>query len=189
MEPGEFASLRGINAAFEEVDSDGDGKVFLDEVDRFARLGSYLAQCAVEMEVESIEKPLFGILDTNLDRRLTAREFATGHERMKEFDNDHDELLNEAELDALRRFRVRFAFVVPPAVRPERDTRMNANRRMPVASGQSFTGPSWFQKMDRNQDGDVTWREFLGPKSAFDLLDTDACGWIDRTEAAIDHSH
>ena len=184
MGPEEFPSLTGLDASFEEVDTNGDGRVFLDELDQFVRVDSYLSQCAVEMEVESIEKPLFGILDADLDRRLTAREFAAGHERMREFDQDGDGLLDAAELDALRRFRVKFSFVLPPAVRPERNAQMTANRRMPVTTRQTPVGPEWFQNMDRNQDGDVTWREFLGPKGAFSELDADASGWIDHEEAA-----
>jgi len=27
--------------------------------------------------------------------------------------------------------------------------------------------------MDRNQDGDLTWKEFLGPRRVFEELDTD----------------
>jgi hypothetical protein len=37
--------------------------------------------------------------------------------------------------------------------------------------------------MDRNQDGDVSWKEFLGPRRAFEELDTDHDGLIDPKEA------
>jgi hypothetical protein len=37
--------------------------------------------------------------------------------------------------------------------------------------------------MDRNRDGDVSRREFLGTSSQFDSLDTDKDELLDATEA------
>jgi hypothetical protein len=37
--------------------------------------------------------------------------------------------------------------------------------------------------MDRNRDGDVAWREFLGPREAFARIDADGDGLIDAGEA------
>jgi hypothetical protein len=44
-------------------------------------------------------------------------------------------------------------------------------------------GPIWFQRWDRNNDGDITWREFLGPRDAFEQLDADRDDLIDPKEA------
>ena len=57
-----------------------------------------------------------------------------------------------------------------------------------VAQSPSFEqrtpiGPIWFQRMDRNNDGDLTWNEFLGPREVFDRLDADGDGLIDPVEA------
>jgi len=41
----------------------------------------------------------------------------------------------------------------------------------------------WFRLMDRNQDGDVSRREFTGPPAAFDRLDEDHDGLISPAEA------
>jgi hypothetical protein len=38
--------------------------------------------------------------------------------------------------------------------------------------------------MDRNKDGDVSRREFLGPRERFERLDRDRDGLIDADEAA-----
>ena len=49
----------------------------------------------------------------------------------------------------------------------------------PVAAA----GPHWFQKMDRNHDGDLSPREFLFPRDTFRRLDANGDGLIDAAEA------
>jgi hypothetical protein len=44
-------------------------------------------------------------------------------------------------------------------------------------------GPLWFRKMDRNRDGDVSRREFLGTEDEFRRMDADGDGLISLTEA------
>jgi hypothetical protein len=44
-------------------------------------------------------------------------------------------------------------------------------------------GPRWFRKMDRNRDGDVSRREFLGTDEEFRGFDTDGDGLISVKEA------
>ena len=44
-------------------------------------------------------------------------------------------------------------------------------------------GPLWFQKMDRNRDGDVSRKEFLGTDEQFKQIDTDGDGLISLEEA------
>jgi len=43
--------------------------------------------------------------------------------------------------------------------------------------------PNWFAAMDRNGDGDISRREFLGKPADFEKLDADADGLIDAREA------
>jgi hypothetical protein len=45
------------------------------------------------------------------------------------------------------------------------------------------TTPLWFQRMDRNNDGDVSFREFLGTREEFNRIDTDGDGLISPEEA------
>lgn len=48
---------------------------------------------------------------------------------------------------------------------------------------ENLSGPLWFRRMDRNQDGDVSWREFPGTSVQFRQLDSDADGLISSKEA------
>jgi hypothetical protein len=54
-----------------------------------------------------------------------------------------------------------------------------ANQKTPSLS----KGPLWFRKMDRNGDGYVSLREFLGSKEDFRKIDTDGDGLISPEEA------
>ena len=45
-------------------------------------------------------------------------------------------------------------------------------------------GPKWFLGSDRNNDGDLTWNEFLGHREDFHALDADRDGLIDPIEAS-----
>ena len=53
----------------------------------------------------------------------------------------------------------------------------------PAFQRQQLAGPIWFQRMDRNNDGDLIWNEFLGPRWVFDQLDTDGDELLDPNEA------
>ena len=44
-------------------------------------------------------------------------------------------------------------------------------------------GPKWFSGMDRNGDGDVSLKEFLGKPTQFNQLDTNGDGFIELKEA------
>jgi hypothetical protein len=57
-------------------------------------------------------------------------------------------------------------------------------RRMMMAGNRGQgSGPLWFRKMDRNNDGDVSAREFLGTPEQFRRIDSDGDGLISPAEA------
>jgi hypothetical protein len=55
--------------------------------------------------------------------------------------------------------------------------------RSKTKPGASQEAPAWFLWMDRNGDGDVSLREFLGPLELFRRLDRDGDGLISPQEA------
>jgi hypothetical protein len=84
------------------------------------------------------------------------------------------------EHEPARRYRIEFARgVFNPFGTPDRPAQMQAV----VAAKPRPVGPIWFQRWDRNNDGDITWREFLGPRDAFEQLDADGDDLIDPREA------
>ena len=87
-----------------------------------------------------------------------------------------------------RRYRIEFVRgVFNPFGNPER---RNPFMPQPVVATvkPSPVGPIWFQRWDRNNDGDITWREFLGPRDAFEQLDADRDELIDPKEAEAANS-
>jgi hypothetical protein len=125
---------------------------------------------------------LFDILDANKDARLSRRELLNAWGNLDLFDKGkqgavaRDDIPTQVEVTAVQggnayygsgRIVIRQgAYGQPGMVRqaPER-------------------GPTWFARMDRNGDGDVSRREFLGTPEQFDPLDLDRDEVISPDEA------
>ena len=136
------------------------------------------------MIIENDTTSLFEALDRDDDRRLSPREFHGGIDPLLALDRNGNGKLAESEL--VTKYTLEFA-VTRPAEFDDLSgggamNAMNADARLPILRPVT-QGPEWFQRMDRNQDGDVTWKEFLGPRATFDQFDTDRNGLIDATEA------
>lgn len=164
------------------VDADKNGMVTRDELRSFAETNVGLAEATLVLTVSDDARTLFEILDMNFDNRLSPREFLEGFTRMDEYDHNQDGRFGMSEM------RSEYGFVVSRA-RPQFLLATRANQAMLAAPGvprvsAGTSGPTWFRKMDRNQDGDVAWREFLGPRADFERIDADRNGLIDLNEAA-----
>src|SRR5690606_7786724 len=180
----EFGRLEIANLTFSAVDADLNGQVSRAEFDEFVELRALLAQCRLEMTVANETTSLFEALDGDEDYRLSPREFEEGVAALEALDRNGNGRLAESEL--VTKYSLSFAITRPPEfddlVGTAGFNAMNDDTPLPIVRPVT-QGPEWFRRMDRNQDGDVIWREFLGPKEAFEGLDADGNGLINSDEA------
>jgi Ca2+-binding EF-hand superfamily protein len=153
---------------FSAADRDGNGMLFEEEWLYFLELRDGLAERLIRLTVSSTSTDPITQFDANNDGRLSRKELTEALKTIQGWDVNHDERIAPDEIPRrfLGRFRVGREGNGPrPAARA---MRMNA-----AAPSANKDAPTWFQKMDRNRDGEVSFREFLGPLAVFRRLDTD----------------
>lgn len=175
----------GANGDFATVDQNADKMVTRDELFSFVERDLMAAASRIEVTVKQDGKTLFSLLDGNQDRRLSAREIRSGTSVLQKYDLNGDGAFAETELGTeyvltlgLGRSELR------------RNSGMMSMQTMTMGGGdailpglEGLDGPEWFRRMDRNQDGDVSVREFLGTSVQFAALDTDHDGLMSAVEA------
>src|SRR5262249_25290626 len=170
--------LQYLRATFEMADADGDGKVTREEFFALLKLQAELPLSSLTLMVNESGQGLFELLDTNHDGRLSVRELRNAWKRLSRYDSNGDGAIDAGELP--------YQFQLIAWAGP---LNYNVVRRQPVPGMQppvpqrQATGPLWFRKMDRNGDGDISPREFLGTPEEFKKLDLDGDGYISLEEA------
>ena len=154
-------------------DGDGDGKVYAKEI-----VAAYAAMAApqatqVVATVAQHGNPLFQLLDASGDGRLGVREMQAAAERIRLLDTEAGSGITAVEIPAMMSVSFRLGSSGGAVMQ----------REPGAASAAPASGPEWFQRMDRNQDGDLSLREFLGDAENFRRLDTDGDSLIDPREA------
>jgi Ca2+-binding EF-hand superfamily protein len=167
---------------FPVLDKDGDGKLFekeliaaLDEVEELAAVAT---SGIVTVELVESGRGLFGLFDADGDGKLSVRELRALPKLVERFDANGDGALAPSEVPR------RFEATLTPGLGAGRVFAPQPVRfGGPMGQPRPPVGPMWFQKMDRNRDGDVSRREFLGSDDEFRKLDTDGDGLISVQEA------
>ena len=175
----EFAALGLPNVDFAAVDANGDGQIVPAELTDFLQKQANVYDNQVVIAIEDESQSLFEFLDTRPDGRLSPRELSMAADRLGALDRNHDGKLTLAEL----RTQIRVEAEVKRPAEPRRTMAVVRPRSQSTIAAPRDSGPEWFRRMDRNYDGDVSRREFLGSRKAFDQLDTDHDGLLSPEEA------
>lgn len=172
----EFRGLALPMMRFEAADRNGDGNLYPEELRE--TLDGLIAWQTSRLNVSLSQErsPLFAQLDVDGDGRLSRRELVNAQARL---------IKNESESLALDELvgRCRWEFRVPGLLEdaPEQMARDvmavgTANQR------RAGPGPAWFHAMDRNGDGDIDRREFLGRRDLFNAWDINQDQLLDLVE-------
>jgi Ca2+-binding EF-hand superfamily protein len=165
-----------FRSMFNLLDRDGDEKVFEKELLSYLDKQTKVTQSRTVLNVTDQGRNLFENLDRNRDRRLGQHELTAVMKRISVWDEDGDGQVALAEIP--HQYRLVIGRAEPASGLPV--PRPRATNR---PSRRTTGGPLWFRKMDRNQDGDVSRREFLGTRNGFNNLDLNGDGLIDLAEA------
>ena len=156
-----FAPLHDL---FDVADRDGDGRVSAEEWSAYLDLECRLVEGQVLLTILDHGRGLFEFLDADRDGVLSVRELRSAWARL-----DAAGCLRDGTFDRS---------LLP------RQLRCVVSRGRPSGARTPPTrGPAWFRAMDRNGDGDVSRREFLGSDEEFKRLDADGDGLISAEEA------
>lgn len=180
LSPNEFMQLNIPGADYQKADQDQDEMLHKEELTDYLIQKTSSVQNQVVMTVSNDGKSLFEILDADLDRRLSPRELKNSLQRVREYDKNRDQSLDPAELRG--HFKLTFELGKPQLFQfdPRMDSMaMNQNSTIP----RTVSGPRWFQRMDRNRDGDISEREFLFDAATFKRLDQNQDYLISADEA------
>jgi Ca2+-binding EF-hand superfamily protein len=170
---------------FKAIDRGGDGKLYPSELDEFVARQAVAARGRVTMTASDEGRALFGMLDIDRDRCLGAREVLDTFARVSACDRNSDGRVTPDEIPHHIRLildRGDLSFLLAPPVGGPAVAVSRGVTSAPPRSRRAV-GPSWFRKMDRNRDGDVSPREFLGTREQFDRLDRDRDGLLSPDEA------
>jgi Ca2+-binding EF-hand superfamily protein len=179
LEKSEVKDHGPFAALFDVLDRDGDGKVYMKEVDEFVARQADAARSQMVLTTSDQGRAIFAIMDLNRDRHLGAREIQGALPRVSSWDRNGDGRVKSDEIPHHYQLTIGRGQVTPVGLNIFLNPGLNAS----ADTAATAPGPSWFKRMDRNRDGDVSRREFLGPRSEFERMDADRDGLISATEA------
>jgi Ca2+-binding EF-hand superfamily protein len=172
---------------FKLMDRDGDGKLFekemLEYVDAMLDLQVRAQAAVASLTISDEGKGLFDLIDTNRDGRLSVREMRQAVRLLEQLDRDGDGAISRSEIPRSYQLSVQRGPAGFDGGGPRRVIVANGRVVNGRPAPEPNAGPLWFRKMDRNRDGDVSRKEFLGSDEEFRRIDADGDGLISAEEA------
>jgi len=166
---------------FALLDRNGDGLLFEKEVIDYFKQYEEIQQkgssSRVNLVVSDMGNGLFDALDANRDGRLSLRELRNATQILDSLDRNKDGRLTREEIP--RAFDLTLSTGYYQAFRQFPSQQFTGQQPRP----RTQNGPLWYRAMDRNGDGDISTREFLGTPEEFKKLDLDGDGLISLDEA------
>ena len=161
---------------FDAMDRDDDDRVFAEEMMTYVNEYTEPASTSCQVTLLDTGNGFFQMLDGNSDGRISIRELRQCENTLVAV-ADGKKQINPSRLTKSYRIEIQRGgnSLFGRVDRPSAET--------PAALLKPPSGPIWFQRMDRNGDGDLTWDEFLGPREVFHQLDADQDDLVDEAEA------
>lgn len=187
VDRGEAGSLGILGQKFAQLDTDADGQLFPKEFEGAALPAALISQAQWRVDATESAVDMFLAIDRNQDSKITIREFREIPTLVSHWDKDGDGQLNASEIPKRIRLQIGTNDLLAQAARGGTPTFVE--RRVGVVTGDGnrpdlAAAPAWFVRMDRNGDGDISRREFLGKEADFQKLDQDRDDLITSVEAA-----
>lgn len=180
LDADEFAAVgQFLNSSFAVIDLDGNEKVFADEITTALKQRNIVQRNQVTVRADDQDDALLPSIDLNSDGRIDSREIARCSESLLELDRNDDGSIDLQELRGTMMVGVVRGGGRGQIGQGDTTFQVPAVQRKPSAAQ-----PRWFTGMDRNQDGGISWKEFLGTRQQFDELDRDTDGFIVVDEIA-----
>lgn len=186
LDRGEAGRSPFFRDLFDALDRDGDGRI--DEKEVLGYVDGVLALQARALAAQAsllTSQPgagLWDLLDRNRDGQLGLREVRVAPALLAELAGK-DGTLDAAAVPTGYQLVVGLGMASLNRLSGNVLVELSPAGQLVYPPATLGDGPLWFRKMDRNGDGDVSPREFLGSPEAFKKLDLDGDGLISRQEA------
>jgi Ca2+-binding EF-hand superfamily protein len=164
--------LSGLAELAPIADRNGDERLSLAELQSYSDLVAAALRSQIWVTLADRNCNLFSLLDGDADGNLRFIEMAQA-EKMVGMEADSTSLPQQFHISfAAAPIRTWGGMMIPAPA-----------KRLPSATKEQKSWLPWFQALDRNEDGIVSPREFLGPPEVFRMLDGDGDGMITLSEA------